>query len=374
MCPKPLRVLHVIGAMNRGGAETLIMNLYRNINRERIQFDFLVNEMGGYDYDEEIGELGGRMFAIPRYNIANYPVYRRACQSFFSSHHYPIVHGHIGLPAPIYLSIAREHGAKCIAHSHAQNYPLSASELVFRIATYPTRYRADYFMACSLQAGEDRYGKDVVRSDRFHVLKNGIDIERTRFEERNRAAIRQELGLDSKTPLFGHVGRLTHIKNQTFLLKVFARILDTLPSAHLVLVGRGEDEADLRAQADALGISGHVHLLGVRSDVPSILSALDVFIFPSHKEGLANATVEAQASGAHCLLSTGVPELARISPNTVFKPLDAGAEAWAAQAIDLYRHPTNDRASAVLAARQAGFDIKDSATWLSDFYLALDDK
>lgn len=374
MRANPLRILHVIGAMNRGGAETLVMNLYRNIDRERIQFDFLVNDMGGCDYDEEIGELGGRMFAIPRYNIANYPTYRRACQAFFSSHHYPIVHGHIGLPAPIYISIAREHGATCIAHSHAQNYPLSASELVFRIATYPTRHRADYFMACSLQAGQDRYGKDVVRSNRFHVLKNGIDIKRTRFEERNRVAIRQELGLDSKTPLFGHVGRLTHIKNQTFLLEVFARILDTLPSAHLVLVGRGEDEAGIRAQADVLGIGDRVHLLGVRSDVPSILSALDVFIFPSHKEGLANATVEAQASGARCLLSTGVPELARISTGTVFKPLDDDAEAWAAQAIDLYRHPTNDRASAVLAARQAGFDIKDSATWLSDFYLALDDE
>lgn len=371
MHAQPLRVLHVIGAMNRGGAETLVMNLYRNIDRERIQFDFLVNDMGGCDYDEEIGELGGKMFEVPRYNIANYPVYRRACQAFFSNHHHPVVHGHIGLPAPIYLSIARRHGAACIAHSHAQNYPLSPGELIFRIATHPTRRCADRFLACSVQAGLDRYGEEVVHSDRFHVLKNGIDIERSRFSEQARVSIRRELGVDLQTPLFGHVGRMTHIKNQTFLLEVFARILNTLPSAQLVLVGRGEDEADIRSRVAALGIGDHVQLLGVRDDVPAILSALDVFIFPSLKEGLANATVEAQASGARCLLSTGVPELARISPDTIFKPLDAGAEAWSAQAIDLYRHPADNRVSAALDARAAGFDIADSAAWLTDYYQML---
>ena len=371
MRANPLRILHVIGAMNRGGAETLVMNLYRSIDRSRIQFDFLVNELGTCDYDKEIDELGGKMFEVPRYNIANYPVYRRACQAFFSNHHHPVVHGHIGLPAPIYLSIARRHGAACIAHSHAQNYPLSPGELVFRIATHPTRRCADRFLACSVQAGLDRYGEEVVHSDRFHVLKNGIDIERSRFSEQARVSIRRELGVDLQTPLFGHVGRMTHIKNQTFLLEVFARILNTLPSAQLVLVGRGEDEADIRSRVAALGIGDHVQLLGVRDDVPAILSALDVFIFPSLKEGLANATVEAQASGARCLLSTGVPELARISPDTIFKPLDAGAEAWSAQAIDLNRHPADNRVSAALDARAAGFDIADSAAWLTDYYQML---
>ena len=200
MRANPLRILHVIGAMNRGGAETLVMNLYRSIDRSRIQFDFLVNELGTCDYDKEIDELGGKMFEVPRYNIANYPVYRRACQAFFSNHHHPVVHGHIGLPAPIYLSIARRHGAACIAHSHAQNYPLSPGELVFRIATHPTRRCADRFLACSVQAGLDRYGEEVVHSDRFHVLKNGIDIERSRFSEQARVSIRRELGVDLQTP------------------------------------------------------------------------------------------------------------------------------------------------------------------------------
>lgn len=371
MQQKSLRILHVIGAMDRGGAETLIMNLYRNIDRSRIQFDFLVNEMDGCDYDEEIRELGGNMYAIPRYDIANYLTYRQACRSFFSNHQYPIVHGHIGLPAPIYLSIAQQSGSKCIAHSHAQNYPLSPSELVFRIATHPTRRHADQFLGCSLQAGLDRYGKGIVQSNRFHVLKNGIDIDRARFNQQARASVRQELHIDSGTPLFGHVGRLTHIKNQAFLLEVFAHVLKTLPSAQLLLVGRGEDEAAIRSRISSLGLKGHVRLLGVRNDVPAILSALDVLIFPSIKEGLANATIEAQASGVRCLLSTGVPELARISPDTVFKPLDLGPDAWASQAIELYRNPKANRASAILDAQRAGFDIADSAAWLSELYMTL---
>ena len=176
------------------------MNLYRSIDRSRIQFDFLVNELGTCDYDKEIDELGGKMFEVPRYNIANYPVYRRACQAFFSNHHHPVVHGHIGLPAPIYLSIARRHGAACIAHSHAQNYPLSPGELVFALR----RIRpADVQIASSpapCKQGLDRYGEEVVHSDRFHVLKNGIDIERSRFSEQARVSIRRELGVDLQTP------------------------------------------------------------------------------------------------------------------------------------------------------------------------------
>lgn len=369
MSRQAIRVLHVIGAMNRGGAETLIMNLYRNIDRERLQFDFLVNEAEGSDFNEEIRELGGCVFQIPRYNIVNIGAYKRACTAFFSEHRYPIVHGHIGLPAPIYLTAAHRSGARCIAHSHAQNYPLSPRELVFRIATHPTRRCADYFLACSTQAGCDRFGRKVVLSERFHVLKNGIDIEQARFNEQDRISIRHELGIRQDAPLFGHVGRLTYIKNQSFLLEVFARILAALPTAHLVLVGRGEDEEAIRAQAQKLGIEGHVQLLGVRDDVHAILSAIDVFIFPSHKEGLANATIEAQASGARCLLSTGVPELARVSADTVFAPLDSGSAAWASQAVDLFHRPRADRASASLDARRAGFDITDSAKWLSSFYL-----
>lgn len=369
MAVNPLRVLHVIGAMDRGGAETLVMNLYRNMDRDKIQFDFLVNDMDGRDYDEEIRDLGGRLHQIPRYNVANYLTYSKACRSFFNSHPYSIVHGHIGLPAPIYLKEAQKAGAFCIAHSHAQNFPISPSELVFRTCTYPTRFVADYFMACSEQAGIDRYGASVCQLNRFHVLKNGIDVEQARFSPICRSNIRNALGLPESAPVFGHVGRLTPVKNHGFLLEVFASILKELPQAHLILVGRGEEENKLKNKARNLGITDEVHFLGIRDDVAAVLSAIDVFIFPSIREGLANAVIEAQASGARCLISTGVPELARISPQTIFAPLEGpSVSKWSNLAIQIYKDPLPDRSLCVNDARKMGFDIKDSAKWLANLY------
>lgn len=370
MVANPLRVLHVIGAMDRGGAETLVMNLYRNMNRDKIQFDFLVNDMDGRDYDEEIRDLGGRLYQIPRYNVANYLNYSKACRSFFNSHPYSIVHGHIGLPAPIYLKEAKKAGAFCIAHSHAQNFPISPSELVFRACSYPTRFVADYFIACSQQAGIDRYGKSILQSDVFHILKNGIDLDRTQFNEESRAAIRRQLGIERDAAVFGHIGRLTHIKNHPFLIDVFHQVAQSLPDAHLLLAGRGEDEGSIRDKVMNLDLQDRVHFLGVRSDIPQILSAIDVFVFPSIKEGLPVAVVEAQSSGARCLISTGVPELARINEQTVFEPLSSGVETWARTAIDLYRTPLASRSAAILDARNSGFDIRDSASWLSNLYLS----
>lgn len=369
MTANPLRVLHVIGAMDRGGAETLVMNLYRNIDRNLIQFDFLVNESNPCDYDEEIRELGGEIHTIPRYKIANILPYKKACKSFFATHSYPIVHGHIGLPAPIYLSEAKRTCGFLIAHSHAQKNPLSAPELAFRISTYPTRYCADYYLACSKQAGIDLFGTETVGSNRFHILMNGIDTEAAKYSEQARASVRTELGIEQDAPVFGHVGRLTHIKNQSFLLDVFSRVIKTLPNAHLILAGRGEDEAILRNKVKSLNIEKDVHFLGVRDDIPSVLSAIDVFIFPSFKEGLANAAIEAQASGARCLLSTGVPKLARINNSTIFEPLDSGKDEWASIAVDLYAHPHFNRECAVTDACTSGFDIKKSADWISCLYL-----
>lgn len=369
MTTRPMRVLHVIGAMDRGGAETLIMNLYRHIDRNAIQFDFLVNDSNPCDYDAEILELGGQIHIIPRYKIANFFSYRKACGDFFKSHSYPIVHGHIGLPAPIYLSEARKTSAFLIAHSHAQKSPLSAPELAFRLSTYPTRYCADYYLACSEKAGLDLFGANVVSSDRFHVLMNGIDISIAQFSEASRVSVRNELEINQDAPVYGHVGRLTHIKNQAFLLQVFASILNRQPDAHLILTGRGEDEDLLKSMARELRIERRVHFLGIRTDVPAILSAIDVFVFPSFKEGLANAAIEAQASGASCILSTGVPELARISDETLFEPLHSGSEKWADLALKQYSLPRSKRKDAVGNARKDGFDIADSADWISNLYL-----
>lgn len=369
------RVLHVIGAMDRGGAETMIMNLYRSIDRDKLQFDFLVHEERECDYDAEIGRLGGKIYRLPRFTGSNLVKYRSLCRRFFDEHpEYPIVHGHIGSSAAIYLSAAREAGRRAVAHSHSQNYTKGLGGLAFGIASYPTRFVADWFFACSEEAGIARFGSLVVRGERFAVLDNGIDLERYRCDESSHRAAKESFGLERR-PVFGHVGRFDPVKNHGFLLEAFALLLHRLPDAVLLLAGRGDLEEDLRKKARNLGIGDAVRFLGVTDDVPSLLRALDVFVFPSVNEGLPVATVEAQASGAQCLISDGVPKRAFISEDTVRLPLDAGSEAWASEMWRLYeRSKEGGRVDRVDEARACGFDVVQTAVRLQRFYGRLADE
>lgn len=367
----PIRILHVIGAMNRGGAETIVMNLYRAIDRSEVQFDFLVHTDEACDYDDEIRALGGRIFSVPRLTGPNILSYRRACRAFFAEHReFPIVHGHIGSCAAIYLSEAKKTGAFTVAHSHSQHFPLSPAQIAFRTASFPTRFIADYFIACSQQAGIDRYGEKATRTNRYHILKNGIGLASYRFSEEGRAAVRRELGLPENAAVYGHVGRFDPIKNHGFLIDVFLEALAENPDSYLVMTGREDAEGAVRKRCESEGIMDKVRILGLREDIPRVLCALDVFIFPSFKEGLPLATVEAQASGLPCLMSTGVPELARATDAAAFLPLSDGARTWAhAAAEKLAAARGADRTAAIDQVRAAGFDIEESAAWLQDFYL-----
>lgn len=369
-----IRVLHVIGAMDRGGAETVVMNLYRAIDRSRIQFDFMVHEQRTCDYDEEILSLGGAIYRAPRFSGLNAAAYRKVFREHFAAHpEHRIVHGHIGSSAAWYLSEAVRAGRYAIAHSHAQNFAKGLAGLAFSVASHPTRSIADYFMACSIEAGRDRFGDAVVRSDRFRVLRNGIDLSRYAFDEAARSSTRAQLGFGSE-PVIGHVGRLSPEKNHAFLFDTFEALRKRVPDARLALVGRGPLADDLAADARDRGWTGAgspecVTFLGVRDDVPDLLRAFDAFAFPSPSEGLAMAVVEAQAAGLPCVISTGVPELACIAPTAARLALSDGPDAWAARLEELVRSaPPSRRGDGVAAVRAAGFDIADVASDLAAFY------
>lgn len=365
--PEPIRVLHVVGAMDRAGTETMIMNLYRSFDRERYQFDFLVHEERACDYDGEIERLGGRLYRLPRFNGMNARSYQRAVRALLAEHsEWAIVHGHIGSSAALYLREARRLGRKTVAHSHAQHFPLSAGEVAFRVVSYPTRFIADEFLACSQTAGLDRFGKSVVTGSHFRVLKNGIAVERYACDETAHREAKHRLGLGAG-PIIGHVGRLTEVKNHDFLLEVFGLLLQREPGARLVLVGRGEREDELRSLVAGRGLADAVVFYGVTDDVASVLKGLDGFVFPSHREGLPVALVEAQASGVPCLMSTGVSPEALISPSAVRLPLGEGAARWAETLCGLLA-AGNRRGEGAVRVRETGFDIEESSRWLMGFY------
>lgn len=367
---RPLRVLHVIKEMNRAGAETLLVNLYRSIDRSKVQFDFLVNSTVKCDYDDEIRELGGNIYHVSYLNGVNLFEYIREVGSFFDTHPYRVVHGHMGSSAAIYLAIAKKHcNAYTIAHSHNSHAPLSAQEIAFRLASYPTRYIADYFFGCSEQAGVDRFGRNIVCSDRYSQMNNGIDTNQYCFSSCRRDLVRGDLQIPQNALVIGHVGRFTHVKNHAFLLQVFKEIRRRVDNSYLLLAGKGELEDAIRDMASELNISPYVFFLGTRSDIPDLLMAMDAFVFPSFNEGLPVALVEAQTSGLPCFISDSIPREAKLVDTTFCLNINQDAGKWAHFILENLTTSYAERVSSAGIIAAQGFDIRETAAKLQAFYL-----
>lgn len=362
-----IRVLHVIGAMDRAGAETMIMNYYRALDHEKIQFDFLVHTDRRCDYDDEIESLGGRIYRIPRFNGVNYSSYKKTCKAFFEAHpEIDIVHGHIESSASIYLPEAAKTDKITICHSHNTNETLSLTDIAFRLVTARNKRSAQYYMACSKQAGLDRFGESIVNSPEFTILPNAIDFTTFAFAQEDRDRIRDELDIGDK-PVFGHIGRFSKQKNHEFLIEVFSKIRSSLPDAQLLLVGRGNDEQRIQGLVEQKGLGDSVHFLGIRNDVESILAALDVFLFPSLWEGLGVALIEAEASGLPCLVSDALPSEAIISPLVKTLSLDDPDE-WAKEALASLTISRMDIKEAQSALATHGYEIDSAAQNLMRTY------
>lgn len=366
-----IRVLHVIGVMDRAGAETFIMNVYRNIDRSKIQFDFLVHTEKEGDYDKEIRQLGGKIYSLPRYTVLNYPIYKKKCDDFFSEHpEYRIVHGHIGSCAPIYLQIAKEHGCFAIAHSHScmcQGRGLYS--FVFSAMAKPVAHIADHFLACSDDAGIDRFGPHIIKQENYQTIKNGIELNKFAFSLDKRRLTRKQLKLGDTTPVFIHVGRFDPVKNHSFLLETFRTILDNLPDSVLLLIGKGELEKDIKKQIVSLNLEKNVLLLGSQPDVSPYLSAADIFIFPSISEGLSISTIEAQASGLPCIVSSGIPDEALVSSHVNKLELELGSSIWARESVLYYQqNQTLLRSRDLRDIEESGYNIADTARQLQQLY------
>ncbi|MDO4399316.1 MAG: glycosyltransferase [Coriobacteriia bacterium] len=370
-----VRVLQVIGSMNRAGAETIVMNLMRSIDLERVHFDFLVHTQKRCDYDDEIERLGGTIYRIPRYNVANGLAYRRIVRKFFAEHpEIDVVHGHIGSCSAIYLDEAKKAGCATVVHSHRDSPKNKDIKSRVRRTGYRALIRkvpeiADEFLACGYQAGVDRFGVGVAAGAHFNVMNNGIKLSEYICDEERHEQAKAKLGY-AGVPLVGDVARLVPEKNQSYLLDVFANTLKTHPDAKLVLVGRGPQEDNLKHKAEALGIAASVDFLGVRDDVPEVLKALDAFVFTSTLEGLGMAVVEAQAAGAPCIASDAVPLTAVVSPICQRLSLDAGVEEWSNR-LNAILDGQKPHISQVDAVRAAGYDIDDVASWMCEFYTNL---
>lgn len=364
---KPIRILHVLTEMNRAGAETMLMNLYRTIDRDSVQFDFAVTAEGRCDYDEEILSLGGKIIHYPKYTGKNHFAYKKWWHDFFPAHpEYRIVHGHIGSTASIYLKIAKQYGRFTIAHSHSVGGKATIHDWLYRIMSFSTRYIADYFLGCSVEAIVSRYGKSIAaQAEKCRVLKNGIDTAQYAFSEEKSHSVRKALGLGRDDLVIGTAGRFTEAKNPFFVVDILAELKTRNPDFRFLWAGAGELKGKVEAYIASRGLQENILLLGVRDDIPALLQALNVFILPSRFEGLPVIGVEAQAAGVPVLCSDRVPRELSISKCVTFLPI-AEPRLWADGIMreSTFRRVPDARADVV----KAGYDVRETARWLMALY------
>lgn len=360
--PVPVRILQVLHSMNRGGTESMIMSLYRNIDREKVQFDFVENTDKEAAYDQEILSLGGKIYHCPHYNGKNHFAYVKWWNDFFKQHRgeYHVIHGHLGSTAAIYLPIAKKNGLFTIAHSH--NTTMSKMYSAF---SYPTRYIADHFFGCSRLAGEFRYGRKIVKSSRYMTLNNAINSEQYRYNQSIRDEVREEFELGDLL-VVGTVGRLNYQKNPNGMIEIIKELHVKNPNIRFLWIGGGELYASIKQRIQEEELEDCVIMTGVRNDVYRLLQAIDVFILPSLYEGLPVVAIEAQAAGLPCFISDRVTEECNITGRCRFLPIEQ-PELWANAILstDLLHTDTHQQII------DAGYDIHTTAKWLENFYLNL---
>lgn len=361
----PIRVLCVFSSLDRGGAESMCMNLYRHIDRTKVQFDFVKHTSSKGSFEDEIHDLGGRVYTAPRYRIYNYNQYKNWWISHLEEHpEHKIIHGHFFTISAVYFKFGKRLGRICIGHAHSSKRDAHDFKtkckliLISKIEKY-----SDYCFSCSKESGEWLFP-----NKEYIVLKNAIDINSFSLSSDIRTRMRREFSIDDETLLIGHVGNISAAKNHSFILDIFVEIKKLHQNSKLILIGAGSQD-ELRNKAKEAGIDNEVIFTGVRNDVNCLLQAMDVFVFPSIFEGLPVTVIEAQASGLKCFLSNRITDEVNVTGNCEFLPID-DALLWAKliNSADLTRKDCTQR------IMESGYDIDTTALWLQNFYLQIEDK
>ena len=319
------RVLHIINGMGTGGAEKDIMNWYRNIDRNKVQFDFLVRSKEDF-YFKEIEELGGHFYRVasfPKHIIKNYYQTKKMLQRA----KYDVIHVHgNSLVYILPLIIAKKQKIPIrIFHAHNTQANGKIAKFLHRINKKIVGLYANTFVACS-----DAAGKFAFNNKQFFVINNAIDIKRYKTHS-NR--IRSELGIEKDTFVVGHVGRFIYTKNQKFIVDVLEELIKKKNDVKLIFVGSGEEIDDVKNYATQKDLDGNVVFMGDRNDVEDILDSFDIIIFPSLFEGMPLVVLEAQANGTRILYSSSIDSNVVITPYAREKSLEESPESWAESAI-----------------------------------------
>lgn len=369
---EPIRIVHNIASLHLGGSQAFVMNMYRNIDRSKVQFDFVVTPETKEGFYDEITNLGGKIFSCPRYKGTNHIQYNKWWDDFFNEHpEYKVIHGHVRSTASIYLKIAKRHGLVTIAHSHSTSNGNGISAIVKRIMQLPIRKQADYLFACSDKAGKWLYGEKAITQQNYYMIPNGVDLKRFEFDVNKRNQMRMTLGIKKDMMILGHIGRLSTPKNHKFLLNVFNKYHKINSNTKLLLVGDGELFDCIKEHIDKLNISDAVIMTGSKQNTEDYYQVMDIFVFPSLWEGLPVSVVEAQANGLQCLISDVITHDVDLTDLIQYLPLDE--ELWLGAIVEAHKKKrmglTNENIQ-----RLQPFDALTVANKLQEFYLKQDER
>lgn len=361
----PLRVLQIMGIVESGGVEAVIMNYYRNIDKNKVQFDFVMHKGGNPYYIAEVQSMDARVYEITPYS-KNIIAFTYEIYKIIKDGHYDIVHSNMNALSCFPLFAAWLAGAKVrILHNHTTDTKAEGLRTVLKRTLRPfAKMFANNYWACSELAAEWMYGKQAVNAGKVTIINNAIDLDKFAFNQEKRDKLRKELGLEGKF-IIGHVGRFVKQKNHEFLIDIFAEVAKEKENAVLVLIGEGPLMESIKSKVANLHLTDKVIFLGVRNDVADLYNVMDVFALPSFYEGLPVVGVEVQANGLPFLCSDQVTREILISDSIKLLPLNDGTGKWAEEILNTNRVSL---AETLKSMQKAGFDIRNEAIRLGDRY------
>ncbi|WHY61128.1 glycosyltransferase family 1 protein [Cytobacillus firmus] len=374
----PVRILHIVSSMGRGGAESLIMNIYRMIDRSEIQFDFITHSKGEEDYDEEIKLMGGRIYRIASLGSSGPINYMKSLVKIMSANNYAAIHAHTDYQSGFPALAAKLCGISTrICHSHSNNWLKNSSfkeMFVLRGLQTMIKLSATKYCSCSEEAAKFLFGKKNV--SKVQILKNGINVnEYTNIGTSSRIQVLEELHLPETAKLIGHVGRFSESKNHIFILKVLKKLLETDPSFIALLIGEGPLRKVIEEKAERMGLSENIKFLGVRTDIPRLMKSFDIFFFPSLFEGFGIVMLEAQSTGTPCIASSSVPKSTDMELGLVqYLDLGDNLDSWVDAVKETVKAKRPSKQAIINNFTKLGFNIHESLNdWLGLYEMKIYD-
>lgn len=351
------RLLCIVSAMDAGGAETFLMKIYRMLDTSKYQMDFCVNVKAPGIYDEEIIRRGGKIYFVPP-KSQGIRAFEQGLQEVIRNNGYQyvmrITSNAMGF---LDLKIAKKAGAVrcCARSSNSSDGGSMRSRIAHRLGRMLYGKYVDVKIAPSDLAAQYTFGEKAYKNGEVHILHNAVDLSVYQYNETARKEIREAFSIPADAMLIGHIGRFDVQKNHAFLIDIFAEISKQREDARLLLIGKGPLEEEIRTKVHALQLDEKVIFAGVRADVPRLLSAMDVFVFPSFYEGMPNTVIEAQATGLPAVISDAITKEADITGLVEYCPLSEAADVWAKRAIAKFGTVRSNRAEQFTAKQ---YDIQ----------------